>query len=202
VNCRTPGIEMRPIPTRGIEGMSQFHIYFNDVEVPAENLVGPENQGARAIFNSLNPERILASATAIGMSDYLVQRAVAYAKDRKVFRDQPIGAYQSIQHPLAEIAIQTEAARLMTYRAAWSFDRDDDPAKVGTWANMAKYLAAENAIRAADQAIQTLGGYGFSEEYGVIYYWETLRLLRTAPITKEMILNYVAQYVLDLPRSY
>ena len=202
VDTKAKGIEMRPIPTRGIEGMTQYHLFFDDVEVPAENLVGEPDRGAMALFNSLNTERILAGAIAVGTSDYLVRRAVEYANERKVFQDRPIGSYQAIAHPLAEIKAHTDAARLMTYQAAQSFDRDEDPADVGAKANMAKFLAAEVAIHAADQAIETFGGYGFSEEYGIIYYWENMRLLRTAPVTKQMILNFIAEHVLGLPRSY
>jgi alkylation response protein AidB-like acyl-CoA dehydrogenase len=202
VETEAKGLEMRSIPTRGIEGMTQWHLFFDDLEVPAENLVGEQDQGAAALFNSLNTERILAGAIAVGTSDYLIRRAVDYAKERKVFQDRPIGSYQAISHPLAELKAQTEAARLMTYQAAAAFDRNEDPADVGAKANMAKLLAAEVAIHAADQAIETFGGYGFSEEYGIIYYWENMRLLRTAPVTKEMILNFIAEHVLDLPRSY
>lgn len=197
-----PGLSYHPIPTRGIEGFGQFTLVFEGAELPADLLVGQEHAGAMAMFNSLNPERILAAALACGMTDYLVRRSCDYARDRKVFRDTPIGAYQAIQHPLAEIQIELEAARLLTYKAAWAFDADLPPAEVGLAANNAKYLAAELAIKAADRAIQTHGGNGYSEEYGVIHYWEAARLLRTAPISKEMILNYVAEHVLGLPRSY
>jgi alkylation response protein AidB-like acyl-CoA dehydrogenase len=202
VDTKSAGIELRAIPTRGIEGLTQFTVFFDKVRVPAENLVGQEGAGSMALFNSLNPERILAAATACGMTEFALQRACAYAKQRKVFKDRFIGSYQAIQHPLAEIRIQLDAVRLMTWRSAWAFDREMPPGLVGSYANMAKFLGAEMAIRAADQAIETLGGYGFSEEYHVIYLWEAARLLRTAPITKEMILNYISEHVLDLPRSY
>ena len=119
-----------------------------------------------------------------------------------MFGDRPIGAYQGLAHPLAEARIELDAVRLLTYRAAWAFDRGDPPPVVGTYANMAKYLAAELGVKAADRAIETLGGYGFSEEYEIIHAWEGLRLLRTAPVSREMILNYVAEHVLELPRSY
>ncbi len=202
VDTKAEGIEMREIPTRGIEGMTQWHLFFDDVEVPAENVVGEPDHGATALFNSLNTERILAAAVAVGTADYLIGRAVEYAKERRVFDDRPIGSYQAISHPLAELKARTEAARLMTYQAAQAFDRDEDLTDVGAKANMAKFLAAEVGIDAADQAIETFGGYGFSEEYGIIYYWENMRLLRTAPVTKEMILNFIAEQVLGLPRSY
>ncbi len=202
VDTKARGFGMKPIPTRGIEGMTQFTLYLDGVHVPSENIVGEEHLGSYALFNTLNPERILAAAQAVGIVNYLLRKAVEYAHERKVFKDRPIGSYQAIQHPLAEIKIEEEAARLLTYRAAWAFDQQKDPGQIGTMANMAKFLAAETAIKAADRAIETLGGYGFSEEYGVIHYWEAMRLLRTAPISREMILNYVSEHVLGLPRSY
>lgn len=202
VDTKAKGFGMKPIPTRGIEGMTQFTLYLDNVPVPAENIVGEEHLGSYALFNTLNPERILAAAQAVGIVNFLLKKAVDYAQERKVFKDRPIGSYQAIQHPLAEIKIEEEAARLLTYRAAWAFDQKKDPGQTGTMANMAKFFAAETAIKAADRAIETLGGYGFSEEYGVIHYWEAMRLLRTAPISREMILNYISEHVLGLPRSY
>jgi alkylation response protein AidB-like acyl-CoA dehydrogenase len=165
-------------------------------------MIGEEGMGSFALFNSLNPERILVAATALGITDFLIEKACAYARERKVFKERPIGAYQAIQHPLAECRIQLEAARLLTHRACCAFDRNLDPATVGHYANMAKLTAADVALRACDQAIQTHGGYGFSEEYGIIYLWDAARLLKTAPISREMILNYVAEHILQLPRSY
>ncbi|MCZ7685127.1 MAG: acyl-CoA dehydrogenase [Sandaracinaceae bacterium] len=202
VDPKSPGITLTPIPTRGIEGMRQFTVFFDDVVVPAEELVGQPDAGAFVMFNSLNPERILAAATACGMARYCLGKAVSYANERKVFGDRPIGAYQGISHPLARVKMELEAARLMTYRAAWAFDADKSPGEVGAAANAAKYLATEMAIAAVDRAIQTHGGYGFSEDYGIIWFWEAVRLLRTAPITAEMILNYVAEHELGLPRGY
>lgn len=197
-----PGLEKRPLPMHGIEGHNQFLLFLDRVRVPAENLVGAEDGGAAALFNSLNPERILAAATACGTITYLLERACAYARERRVFGDRPIGAYQGLAHPLAESRIELDAVRLLAHRAAWAFDRGDSPEVVGTYANMAKFAAAEAGVRAADRAIETLGGYGFSEEYGIIHAWEGMRLLKTAPVSREMILNYVAEHVLGLPRSY
>lgn len=202
VDLKSKGITINPIPTRGIEGTNQCTVFFEDVEVPAENMIGEENAGAFALFKGLNPERILAAASAVGLAEFCLNIAVEYAKERKVFRDTPIGAYQAIQHPLAEVKIYQEAVRLLTYRAGWAFDRDLDPGVVGAYANMAKYLGAELAIMASDRAIETLGGNGFSEENALIFIWEAARLLRTAPVSKEMILNYISEHVLGLPRSY
>ncbi len=202
VDPKAPGITLSPIPTRGIEGMTQYMVHLDEVRVPATELVGVPDQGAMALFNSLNPERILAAASACGLAQNCLNRAVDYAKERKVFKDRPIGAYQAISHPLAKVRLELEATRLLTYQAAWAFDQGEHPGKVGNFANMAKYKAAEMAIEAVDRAIQTMGGYGFSEEYGVIYYYETVRLLRTAPISAELILNFIAEHDLGLPRSY
>ncbi len=198
----SPGLEKRVLPMHGIEGFNQFLLFFDKVRVPAENLVGVEHQGMAALFNSLNPERILAAASSCGSTAYLIRRACEYARERKVFGDRPIGTHQGLAHPLAEVRIELDAVRLLTYRAAWSFDRGDPPQVTGTYANMAKYMAAEVGVKAADRAIETLGGYGFSEEYDIIHAWEGARLLRTAPISREMILNFVAEHVLELPRSY
>ncbi|HEV8310016.1 MAG TPA: acyl-CoA dehydrogenase family protein [Methylomirabilota bacterium] len=197
-----PGLEKRQLPMHGIEGYNQFLLFFDRVRVSAENMVGEEHRGAEALFNSLNPERILAAASSCGTVAYLLRRACEYARERKVFGDRPIGAHQGLAHPLAEVRIELDAVRLLTYRAAWAFDRGDPPQLVGTYANMAKYMAAEVGVKAADRAIETLGGYGFSEEYDIIHAWEGTRLLRTAPISREMILNYIAEHVLELPRSY
>ena len=202
VDLKSKGITMNLLPTKGIEGANQFTIFFEDVEVPAENLIGDENAGSFALFKGLNPERILAAASAVGLSEFCIEKAVDYAKDRKVFRDMPIGSYQGIQHPLAEAKIYQEAVRLLAYRAAWAFDNEMEPGIVGAYANMAKYLGAELALMSADRAIETLGGNGFSEENSIIYMWEAARLLKTAPVSKEMILNYISEHILGLPRSY
>ena len=199
---KAKGLELQPIPMRGIEGTTQFTLFMENMEVPVENLVGQENLGSMALFNSLNPERILAAANTVGISEYLIKRACDYARERKVFGGIPIGAHQAIQHPLAELKIEQEAVRLLTYKAAWAFDKGEHPGIVGTYANMAKFKAAELGIAAVDQAIETLGGYGFSEEYGIIYYHDVVRLLKTAPISREMILNFIGEHVLNLPRSY
>ncbi|RME86073.1 MAG: acyl-CoA dehydrogenase [Planctomycetota bacterium] len=202
VPTNAKGFKKQILPMHGIEGMNQFQLFFEDVRVPEKYRIGDENAGVMALFNSLNPERIMAGAICLGMTEFALQKACDYAKERSIFGKKPIGAYQAISHPLAKIKIDQEALRLIVYKAAWAFDQGWNPGKVGPFANMAKYLGAETAIQAADRAIQTLGGYGFSEEYEVIYLWESARLLRTAPISHEMILNFMAEHVLGLPRSY
>jgi alkylation response protein AidB-like acyl-CoA dehydrogenase len=202
IDPKSAGIDLKPIPTQGIEGMTQFTVYMDDVRVPASDMIGEPDMGGMALFNSLNPERILAAAAACGMAKNCLTKAVNYATQRNLFGDRVIGSYQAISHPLAKCEIQLEASRLLTYKAAWAFDADENPGIVGQYANMAKYTAGEMAIESVDRAIQTLGGYGFSEEYGVIHYHTAARLLRTAPITAEMILNYVAEHRLGLPKGY
>jgi acyl-CoA dehydrogenase len=202
IPTKSPGMELRPIPTRGIEGMTQYTVFLDKCRVSKDLVIGEEGMGMFALFNSLNPERILAAATACGIIDFLLDKSCAYARERKVFKDRPIGAYQAIQHPLAECRIGLDAARLLTYRAAWAFDKNLDLPTIGHYANFAKLTAADVALKTCDQAIETHGGYGFSEEYGIIYLWDAVRLLKTAPISREMILNYVAEHVLNLPRSY
>ncbi|MGE3725543.1 MAG: acyl-CoA dehydrogenase family protein [Candidatus Sericytochromatia bacterium] len=202
VDCDSPGLEKQFLPLQGLEGIKQWAIFFENMKVPVENVVGIENGGAQIIFDSLNSERILAAGIATGMVDFLLDRSTRYARERKVFGNRAIGSYQAIAHPLAETKIEQEAARLLTYRAAWAFDKGLPPAEVGHFANLAKFKAADVAIKAADHAIETHGGYGFSEEYEVIYYWNTARLFKTAPITREMILNFISEHSLKLPRSY
>jgi alkylation response protein AidB-like acyl-CoA dehydrogenase len=202
IDTKSAGIEKTRLPIPLNEGLRQYQLFLDDVEVPADQLIGKEDDGAMTMFNSLNPERILTGAICAGMADAALKKAVAYAKERVVFGNTPIGAYQSIQHPLAEVRIMLEAVRLMTYKAAEAYDNGVAPAEVGSLANMAKLLAADLAIKAADTAIEVHGGNGFSEEFGLIQLWNGARLLKTAPISREMILNFVAQQELGLPKSY
>jgi alkylation response protein AidB-like acyl-CoA dehydrogenase len=202
VDTKTKGIEKTRLNIPLNEGLRQFQLFLDDVEVPANHLIGEEDQGALTMFNSLNPERILTGAICAGMTDAALRKAVAYAKERVVFGDKPIGSYQSIAHPLAEVRIMLEAVRMMTYKAAAAYDAGRPPAEVGSLANMAKFLGADMAIKAADVALEVHGGNGFSEEFGLIQLWNGARLLKTAPISREMILNFVAEQNLGLPRSY
>jgi alkylation response protein AidB-like acyl-CoA dehydrogenase len=146
----------------------------------------------------LNPERILGAALLNGIGRYALERAAAYANERSVW-GVPIGAHQGLAHPLAEAKIDVELARLMTSKAAWLFDNGGD---AGEASNMAKYAAAEAALAALDQAIQTHGGNGMATEFGLATLWGLARLLRIAPVSREMILNFVSQHSLGLPRSY
>jgi alkylation response protein AidB-like acyl-CoA dehydrogenase len=199
---RAPGVTLHELQTGSIEGARQFTVAMDRARVPAEHVVGEIDQGAMTLFLALNPERVLIAATICGVAELCLRTACDYANERRVFRGVPIGQYQAIQHPLAQIRIQQEATRLMTWKAATSFDRGDDLAQTGVWTNMAKYMASELGVAAVDRAIQTLGGNGFSQEYGLIQLWEGMRLFKTAPISNEMILNFIAEHELGLPRSY
>ena len=170
-------------------------------QVEADRLIGAEGEGLRQVFFGLNPERILSAATANGIGRYALDKAAEYAKGREVW-GTPIGRHQGISHPLAKAKIEVELARLMTEKAAWLCDFAGDTPEAGEAANMAKYAAAEATLAALDQAIQTHGGNGMSSEYGLADLWGMARLLRIAPVSREMILNFVAQHSLGLPRSY
>ncbi|ORW24393.1 acyl-CoA dehydrogenase family protein [Mycobacterium palustre] len=194
----TPGLIKHRLPVGISVPEKQFTLHFDNVRLPSSNLVGTEHEGFRQVFDGLNPERITGAAVCIGIGRYAVGRGADYARKRTVW-GPPIGAYQAIAHPLAQAKINVELAAMMTAKAAWLFDQQH-PA--GEASNMAKYAAAEAAIEAVDHVIQLHGGNGLSAEYGLLPYWGLARLLRIAPVSREMILNYVALHTLALPRSY
>ncbi len=197
-----PGIEKHLIPMGFNEGVGQYTLFLDNVEVDANQVVGEVDMGALVMFNSLNPERILAAAMCSGMSEHCIEVGVEYAKERKVFRDTAIGAYQGIAHPLAMAKAEHEAARLMMLKAAWAFDQKWDSGKIGSLANMSKLLNAESALNSVDVAMETLGGSAFTKDQGLLQQWNGARLLKTAPVSKEMILNFIAEWELGLPKSY
>jgi acyl-CoA dehydrogenase len=194
----TPGLTYQPIDIGIVMPDRQFTVFFDDVEVDADRLVGTEGEGFRAMFDALNPERVMASAWAIGLGDFVLDKAVAYARERAPF-GTPIGSYQALQHPLAQAKVDLDAARLMMYTACRVFD---DGGNAGYLANAAKLLASRAATAACDAAIQTHGGYAFNDEYDIATVWPNVRLLQIAPVNNEMILNYIGEHVLRLPRSY
>jgi alkylation response protein AidB-like acyl-CoA dehydrogenase len=202
IDADAKGLEKQPMETAGVEGFRQFMLYFDGLEVPVERRIGEDHAGAAVLFHALNPERILAAASAVGLSEFALSKAVAHANDRRVFGDTAIGAYQAVQHPLARIRIGQEATRLLAYKAAWMFDSQASPDEVGHYANMAKLAGSELAVDAVDAAIQTHGGGGFIRDNHLINLWSATRLLKTAPINNEMILNQIAEHMLGLPRSY
>ena len=198
LDSNAPGLEKTLIPLQ-IQGADrQFTLFFDNVVVSQDRLLGNEGQGLSQVFVGLNPERILIAALANGAALHAIEQASRYANERAVW-GKPIGTHQGIAHPLAESKIEVELARLMTMKAAWLFDHGKD---AGEAANMAKFAAGEAATRAVDTAIQVHGGNGMSEEYGLVLLWGLARTLRIAPVSREMILNFVAQHTLDLPKSY
>ncbi len=199
VDVDAPGLQRTPIELQMSAPERQFFLFFDDVKVDGDRLLGTKGDGLRQVFHGLNPERIIGAAAGNGIARFALARAAAYANQRQVW-GVPIGAHQGLAHPLAEAKIEVELARLMTQKAAWASDAGVPGA--GEAANMAKYAAAEAAIKAVDVAIQVHGGNGFAAEYGIAGLWWMARVLRTAPVSREMILNYVAEHSLRLPRSY
>ncbi|WP_244930542.1 acyl-CoA dehydrogenase family protein [Nocardioides sp. W7] len=194
------GFEATPIAMEIVSPERQFQVFLDDVRLPADALVGDENGGLVQLFAGLNPERIMAASFSTGLARFALDKATAYAKERTVFKDA-IGSHQAIAHPLAQSHIEIELARLMTQKAAALCDAGDDQG-AGEAANMAKYAAAEAACDAADRAVQTHGGNGITQEYGMAGLLVATRAGRIAPVSREMILNYVAMHSLGLPKSY
>ncbi len=196
----TPGFTYTKIPMEIVSPESQFQVFFDEVRLPAEALVGAEDAAIAQLFAGLNPERIMGAASAVGMGRFAIDKAVDYVKIRQVWKT-PIGAHQGISHPLAQNHIEIELAKLMMQKAASLYDLGDD-GNAAEAANMAKYAAGEASVRAVDQAVQALGGNGLTKEYGIASVLTASRLARIAPVSREMILNFVAQTSLGLPRSY
>ncbi|MBU3066066.1 acyl-CoA/acyl-ACP dehydrogenase [Nocardia sp. NEAU-G5] len=184
-----------------IEPDNQFTLFLDDVRLPATALVGQEDAAIAQLFAGLNPERIMGAAMAVGMGRYAIDRAVEYAKERAVWKGVPIGAHQGISHPLAQVKIEVELAKLMMQKAAVLYDSGDDFGAAEA-ANMAKYAAAEASIKALDQAIQTHGGSGLTRDVGLAGMLAAARIGRVAPVSREMVLNFVSQHSLGLPKSY
>jgi alkylation response protein AidB-like acyl-CoA dehydrogenase len=198
VDTDAPGLVKQPLPVAAPLPERQFTLFFDDVRVGADRLVGVEGEGFTQVFHGLNPERITGAALCVGVGRHALAKAAQYANTRAVW-GTPIGAHQGVSHPLAQAKIEIELAALMTAKAAWLHDAGQ---LAGEASNMAKYAAAEAALAAVDAAIQTHGGNGLSVEYGLVPQWGLARLLRIAPVNREMILNYVAQHSLGLPKSY
>ena len=194
------GFEKTPIAMDLVSADKQFQLFLDDVHLPADALIGEEDAALAQLFAGLNPERVMASALATGIGRYALEKGCAYAKERAVW-GQPIGAHQGLSHPLAQAKIELELARLMMQKAATLYDAGDDMG-AGEAANMAKYAAAEASIRCVDQAIQTHGGNGMAREYGLGHLLAVARTARIAPVSREMVLNFVAQFSLGLPKSY
>ncbi|MGV9866155.1 acyl-CoA dehydrogenase family protein [Rhodococcus koreensis] len=191
-------VHLNAIPKMGRNAVSSYEVLIDDLFVPENARVGEEGQGFKYLLDGLNPERILLAHEALGIGRASMERASQYAKERVVF-GRPIGQNQGVAFPLAECQTRLDAAELMARNAAWRYD---EGLSCGKEANMAKWLCADAAFKAADQAIQTHGGMGYAREYHVERYFRESRILRIAPVSQEMVMNYVSNHVLDLPRSY
>jgi acyl-CoA dehydrogenase len=191
-------VGMRAIPKMGRNAVPSYELFIDELRVPHSALVGQEGNGFRYLLDGINPERILLAHEALGIGRAALRRAVQYARERIVF-NRPIGQNQGIAFPLAAAAMQLDAAELMARHAAARYDRGEP---CGKEANAAKWLCADAGFAAADAAVQTLGGFGYAREYHVERYFRESRLLRIAPVSQEMVLNYVSEHVLGLPKSY
>lgn len=198
LDMKTPGITLQTLNIQVETAERQYMVFFDNVRMPADALIGEAGKGAKLMFEGLNSERLLAAAAALGIGEYALKKAVAYSLDRKPF-GKPIGSYQALQHRMALAKAELEAARLMTYSAAERFDAGED---AGAHANMAKLLASRAAVSAVEAAIQTHGGYAFDRDYDIVTLWPMVRLMEIAPINNEMLLNYIGEHVLGLPKSY
>ena len=191
-------VEVREIEKMGRKAVDSNQLFIDGLEIPFEDRIGEEGQGFACILHGMNPERILVAAEAVGLGRVALNRATTYAKERVVF-GRPIGQNQAIQHPLAECWMELEAANLMVLSAAWQYDND---LPCGAAANAAKYLAGEAGFKACQTAVMTLGGYGYAKEYHVERYLREVMIPRIAPISPQLILCFIAERVLGLPKSY
>ena len=199
VDVDAPGLQRTVIPTATRGADRQWQLFFDDVELPDDRRVGNEGEGLRLVFDGLNPERIMTAVQCTGIGRLALEKASEYARERVVW-DAPIGSHQGVSHPLAEAKIELELARTMTRKACALYDAAAKGA--GEASNMAKFAAAEAGVKCVDRAIQSHGGNGVALEYGLADLWWGVRTAKIAPVSREMILNYVAEHSLRLPRSY
>ncbi|MGB9118371.1 acyl-CoA dehydrogenase family protein [Bradyrhizobium sp.] len=199
IDVEREGLTHSAIEKAGTNTLPSSLVFFDDVRVEGHELVGNLDGGFHQLLDVLNTERIVTTAGLVGTAELAIKLAVDYAKERKVFNGKPIGSYQAIQFPLGEAHIKAECARLMNHKAATLYDLGQP---YGSEANMGKWLAGQAAALATDRAMQTLGGMGYSKEYHVERLWRDARLFKFAPVSEEMVLNYVAQHDLGMPRSY
>jgi acyl-CoA dehydrogenase len=198
VDLPAEGIELSRLNTLTYEPERQFIVHFDNLEVPAENRIGAEGAGAKLLFSALNPERYMVSSHVIGLADLALSKAVDYSSTRAPF-GKPIGGYQAIQHPLASAKAHLEAAKLMMYQGCAEYDAGIND---GVRANMTSYLASEASNAAIEAALQSHGGYAFDLDYDLVTLWPVIRLGKIAPINQQMLLNFLGERVLGLPRSY
>jgi acyl-CoA dehydrogenase len=194
-------VEVREIEKMGRKAVDSNQVFIDGLEIPVEDRIGEEGQGFACILHGMNPERILIAAEAVGLGRVAIDRAAHYAKERIVF-DRPIGQNQGVQHPLAESWMQLEAAELMVMNAAWHYDTGKPVGTTGAYANAAKYLAGEACFRACERAVMAHGGFGYAKEYHVERYFRESLIPRIAPVSPQLVLCYIAERVLGLPKSY
>jgi len=198
VDLQDPAVDITPIPKVGRNAVVSCEVRYDNLRVPASRRIGDEGKGFRYILDGLNPERILIAGEALGIGRAALRRASDYAKERIIF-NRPIGQNQGIAFPLAEAHMKLKAAELIIREASWLYDNNQPCAEA---ANTAKYLASEAGFFAADRAMQTHGGFGYASEYHVERYWREARLMKIAPVSQEMVLNFISNKILGLPRSY
>ncbi|WP_216893189.1 acyl-CoA dehydrogenase family protein [Nocardia alni] len=198
VEADAPGLSRTVVPTALVAPDKQWALYFDDIRLGPDSLIGELHKGFKPMFDGLNPERVLTAVFSTGIGRYALDKATAYVNQRQVW-SVPIGAHQAVAHPLAEAKIRLEAARLMTEKAARLYDAG---LPAGETANMAKFVASQAGVDCLDHAIQVHGGNGFTLEYGLTDLWWLARLVKVAPVSSEMVLNYVAEHSLGLPKSY
>jgi acyl-CoA dehydrogenase len=196
--CDMKGIEAKPIPKMGRKAVECNMLYFDNVQIPKESLIGEEGQGFKYLLQGLNPERVLFAVEAIGLGFAALERATTYAKERVVF-GRPIGQNQGVAHPLARSWAELSAAELLAYKAAWLYDKG---LECGAEANASKYLGAEAGFTACEASVLAHGGMGYAKEYDVERYMREAMIARIAPVSREMILNFISERVLGLPKSY
>ena len=199
IDVRREGLDFTPIEKVGTNTLTSSMVFFDNVRAEPDEVVGTYDDGWRELLDVLNTERIVTAAGLVGTAELAIRLAVDYAKERRVFRNTPIAAYQGLQFPLAQAHAEAECARLMNYKAAALYDRREP---YGSEANIAKLIASQAADKATDRAMQTMGGMGFAKESHVERLWRDQRLFRFAPIAEEMILNFIAMHNLGMPRSY
>ncbi len=198
VDLKDPAVDITPIPKVGRNAVVSCEVRYDGLRVPVSRRVGEEGEGFRYLLDGLNPERILIAAEALGIGRVALRRAVEYAKSRVIF-GRPIGQNQAVSFPLADSHARLHAAELVVREASWRYDNG---LECGEQANLAKYLASEAAFDCSDRAMQTHGGFGYAKEYDVERYWREARLMKIAPVSQEMVMNYLSNKVLGLPRSY
>ena len=201
VDLPHPAVKVNPIPKHGINYSKTCEVVIEDLWVPESAVLGEVDKGWYPLLDVLDPERLVFTAASVGIGKLAIKTAVEYACERKVFAD-PVGSYQALQHPMAEAYSSLVSAELLAFKAAWLFDQGAHYRDIGATANMAKAVAVENATKAVYWAMQVLGGYGYAKEYHIERWWREINLVRLAPVTQQMALNYIAEHVLGMPKSY